>query len=46
MVGVNINYLIESVLRFDHNDFIKALKLDLGPVLGDMGLWSLKQLLD
>ena len=25
MVGVNINYLIESVLRFDHNDFMKAL---------------------
>lgn len=42
MVGVNIQYFLESVLRFDHADFMRALKLDLGPVLGEMGLWSLK----
>lgn len=46
MVGVNTQYMIESVLRFDHSDFMKALKLDLGPVLGDVGLWSLKCLQD
>ena len=34
------------MLRFDHKDFIKAVKADLGPVLGDLGLWVLRQLQD
>ena len=46
MVGVQINYFIHSVLRYNHTDFIKAVKIDLGPVLGDLGLWILKQMKD
>ena len=42
MVGVQIQYFINTVLRFSHKDFIKAVKTDLGPILGDLGLWSLK----
>jgi hypothetical protein len=42
MVGVNEQYFLDSALRFDHVDFMKALKFDLGPVMGDVGLWSLK----
>lgn len=41
MVGVNIQYWLDSVLRFDHQDFLKALRLDLGPCLGDFSLWVL-----
>ena len=44
MLGVNLQYLIHSVLRFDHKDFIKAIKIDLGPLLGHTGLWTLRQL--
>lgn len=29
-------------MRFDHPDFVKAIKLDLGPVLGDLGAWAAK----
>ena len=36
--------MVESALRFDHTDFVKSLKLDLGPILGDLGLWSLESL--
>jgi len=36
--------MIDSVLHFDHSDFLKALKLDLGPILGDVGQWCLKSL--
>lgn len=42
MLGVNLQYLINSVLRFDHKDFIKAIKIDLGPLLGHTGLWALR----
>lgn len=41
MPGVLIKYFVEKVLKFDHIDFIKALKLDLGPILGDVGLFML-----
>ena len=44
MVGVQINYFINTVLRYNHSDFIKAIKIDLGPVLGDLGLWVLNNL--
>jgi len=44
MVGVQINYFINTVLRYNHNDFVKAIKIDLGPVLGDLGLWVLNNL--
>lgn len=36
----------DSVLRYDHADFMKALRLDLGPILGSVGLWSLQCLID
>jgi len=42
MLGVNINYFLTSVLRFDHKDFIKAIKIDVGPILGYTGLWALR----
>ena len=29
-------------MRFDHKDFVRAIKTDLGPILGDTGLWALK----
>ena len=44
MLGVSIHYMVNSVLRFDHKDFLKAMKVDLGPVLGHTGLWALRQL--
>ena len=28
-------------MRFDHKDFIRAVRTDLGPILGDTGLWAL-----
>ena len=34
-------YFIKSVLHFNHADFMKAMKLDIGPLLGDVGLWVL-----
>jgi len=43
---VLIRYMLDSVLRFDHNDFLKALRIDLGPILGDVGLWALNCQLD
>lgn len=46
MVGVQINFMVNQALRFSHKDFVKSLILDLGPVLGDLGLWSLKCLQD
>lgn len=42
LLGVLLKYFIKSVLRFDHADFVKAIKEDLGPLLGDTGLWALK----
>jgi len=42
MVGLLTKYLVKTVLRFDHADFLDAIKRDLGPILGEVGLWSLK----
>ena len=42
MVGVLVKYFVNQVLRFDHQDFVRAIKTDLGPLLGDTGLWALK----
>ena len=39
MLGILAKYLVKQVLRFDHADFLKAIKLDLGPLLGDVGQW-------
>ena len=42
MPGVLIKYLVEKVLKFNHTDFMKTLKLDLGPILGDVGLFIIE----
>lgn len=42
MIGVLAKYMIKSVLHFNHSDFISALRVDLGPILGETGLWALK----
>ena len=42
MLGVLTKYFINKVMRMDHADFIRALKTDLGPMIGDTGLWALK----
>ena len=42
MIGVLVKYLIKNVLRFDHKDFMHAVRVDLGPLLGDTGLWAIK----
>ena len=42
MVGVNIEYFKQSVLRMDHLDFQKAMKIDVGILLGSLGQWSIK----
>ena len=41
MIGVLRKYLTKDVIRFNHSDFIKAIKLDLGPLLGEVGIWTL-----
>jgi hypothetical protein len=42
MVGVLAKYFLKSVMHFSHDDFMTALKIDLGPILGECGLWVLK----
>jgi len=41
MVGVLRKYFTNFVLHFSHSDFMRAMKQDLGPLLGDVGLWVL-----
>ena len=41
MVGVLAKYFVNQVLRFNHQDFMRALKQDLPPLLGEMGMWVL-----
>jgi TPR repeat protein len=41
MVGVLVRYFVKQVLHFDHTDFLKAVKEDIQPLLGELGLWSL-----
>jgi hypothetical protein len=38
MIGVLMNYLLKHVIYFDHQDFLTAFKVDLGPILGETGL--------
>lgn len=42
MIGVHLRYLVKQVLRFDHIDFLKAFKVDILPILSEVGLWVLK----
>ena len=44
MIGVQMNYFVEKVLHFSHNDFLLTMRTDLGPILGYTGLWALKRL--
>jgi hypothetical protein len=41
MIGVLAKYFIKTVLHFSHEDFMKAVKLDIPPLLGEIGLWVL-----
>jgi len=31
MLGVSVHYMVNSVLRFDHKDFLKAMKVSASP---------------
>jgi hypothetical protein len=42
MIGVLSKYFIRKVMHFSHDDFMTAFKVDLGPLLGETGLWALK----
>ena len=42
MIGVQLRYLAKQVLRFDHIDFLKSLRVDISPILSEVGLWVLK----
>jgi len=46
LVGVLMKYFETSVLRFNHRDFMAAMRQDLGPILGELGLWILRCRLD
>lgn len=41
MIGVLTKYFVKKVLRFDHSDFMKAIKQDISPLLGELGIWAL-----
>lgn len=41
MIGVLRKYFTKQAIRFSHSEFMKAIKLDLGPLLGEVGLWVL-----
>ena len=42
MIGVLVKYFIKQVLHFNHSDFITALREDVGPLLGNTGIWALQ----
>jgi len=42
MVGVLCKYMIRKVMHFSHDDFMTAFQVDLGPILGEIGIWTLK----
>jgi len=46
MIGVLLKYFVKYVMHFDHLDFLRAIRTDLGPLLGDTGLWALKNYLN
>lgn len=43
MMGVLLKYALKQALHFNHKDFLAALRCDLCPILGNTGLWMLKQ---
>jgi len=42
MIGVLMKYFLNKVMHFSHDDFMTAFRVDLGPLLGECGLWVLK----
>jgi hypothetical protein len=42
MMGVLAEYAINQVLHFNHNDFLMAMRADLTPLLGNTGLWVMR----
>jgi TPR repeat protein len=42
LIGVQVRYLVKQVLRFDHIDFLKAFRVDVSPILSEIGIWVLK----
>lgn len=42
MVGVLMKYFIREVMHFEHTDFLTALSCDLGPLMGETGLWLMQ----
>lgn len=45
MIGVLQKYFLSKVMHFDCADFKRAVTTDLGPLLGETGLWALKNYL-
>ena len=41
MIGVLVRYFVKKALHFDHADFIKAIKEDIHPLLGETGIWAI-----
>jgi len=41
-MGVLTKYATKKVLHFSHNDFLMAMRADLTPLLGNTGLWVVK----
>ena len=41
MIGILVRYFVKKVLHFDHSDFLKAIKEDIQPLLGEVGIWAL-----
>jgi TPR repeat protein len=39
MMKVLKNYMVESVLRFDHQDFLIAMRDDIPPLISEVGVW-------
>ena len=42
LIGVLVKYFLRTVLHFSHEDFLTSLQVDLGPILGETGLWVLR----
>jgi TPR repeat protein len=42
MIGVLMKYFLRKVMHYSHDDFMTAFKVDLGPLLGESGLWALR----
>jgi len=43
LIGILCKYFMRQVMHFNHEDFLTACRVDLGPILGEIGLWFLKQ---